>query len=346
MAAPTRQASGARARPGGHGVKATRRGLVLGGGGVLGVAWMVGALQGLQDETGLDPRNFDVLLGTSAGSILVALLGAGVSASDLVAHQRGERLETGPLAGFDFDYENASRGDRAVHLRPGIGSRELLLHNARHLYHLPATAVLSALLPEGWGNLGAVGTLISHVSPNGWPARAGVTIVALDYETGERVVFGRAGSPVATMPDAVMASCSIPGWYHPVKIGDHRYIDGGAWSSTNLDLLAGQGLDEIFVLAPQGSFDAGAPTWWTTRLERSWRANVTQRVIREMVTVHRDGAEVTILCPGQADLDAIGDNPMNVSRRLRVLETSLRTSGPGLHDPAPHPGVNDCPEAS
>ena len=53
-----------------------------------------------------------------------------------------------------------------------------------------------------------------------------------------------------------------------MRIGEHRFIDGGAWSSTNLDLLAGQGLDEVFVLAPQASFDADAPTQWATRLER------------------------------------------------------------------------------
>ena len=48
-----------------------------------------------------------------------------------------------------------------------------------------------------------------------------------------------------------MASCAIPGWYQPVRIDRHRYIDGGAWSSTNLDLMVGQGLDEVYVLAPR-----------------------------------------------------------------------------------------------
>ena len=58
---------------------ATRRGLVLGGGGVLGAAWMVGALQALEDEIGVDVREFEAFIGTSAGSILAALLGSGVS---------------------------------------------------------------------------------------------------------------------------------------------------------------------------------------------------------------------------------------------------------------------------
>ena len=316
---------------------ATRRGLVLGGGGVLGAAWMVGALQALQDQTGLDVRDFDAFVGTSAGSILAALLGAGVSVTDLVNHQRGDQVESGLLAGFHFDYAQATGGDRPTLSRPGLGSRELLIRNARQLHQLPPTAVLSAFLPEGRGNLDAVGALISYVVPDGWVTREGLTVVALDYDTGKRVSFGRRGASPASLAEAVMASCAIPGWYQPVRIGDHRYIDGGAWSSTNLDLLAGQGLDEVFVLAPQASFDADAPTQWATRLERQWRTRVTRRVLREASTVHRHGTEVTILGPGREDLEAMGGNLMDLSRRPAVIETSLRTSAVALRDPDPLP---------
>ena len=315
----------------------TRRGLVLGAGGVLGAAWMVGALQALEDETGVDARDFDAFVGTSAGSILVALLGAGVSVADLVNHQRGDQFESGLLAGFHFDYEEATGGDRPLRSRPGLGSRELLIRKARQLHQLPPTAVLSAFLPEGRGHLKAVGALISHVVPQGWVARDGVTVVALDYDTGDRVAFGRPGAWPAALPEAVMASCAIPGWYQPVRIGDHRFIDGGAWSSTNLDLLAGQGLDEVYVLAPQVSFDADAPTQWATRLERQWRNRVTLRVLRETTTVHRQGTEVTILGPGREDLEAIGGNLMDLTRRPAVIETSLRTSAVALRDPDPLP---------
>ena len=312
---------------------ATRRGLVLGGGGVLGAAWMVGALQALQDETGVDARDFDAFVGTSAGSILAALLGAGVSVADLVNHQRGDQLESGRLAGFHFDYAEATGGDRPTRARPGLGSRELLIRNARQLHQLPPTAVLSAFLPEGRGNLDAVGALIAHVVPAGWVARDGVAVVALDYDTGKRVTFGRPGVVPASLPEAVMASCAIPGWYQPVRIGEHRFIDGGAWSSTNLDLLAGQGLDEVFVLAPQASFDADAPTQWATRLERQWRNRVTRRVLREASAVHRQGTEVTILGPGREDLEAMGGNLMDLTRRPLVIQTSLRTSAVALRDP-------------
>src|SRR5450830_968984 len=143
---------------------APRRGLVLGGGGVLGAAWMVGALQALQDETGGDVREFEAFVGTSAGSVLVALLGAGVSVEDLVTHQRDGQLETGPLAGFHFDYETASGGDRPIRPRSGIGSRELLLRNARQLRQLTSVAKqkLTRTNPRAWTNrpVAAAGGLI------------------------------------------------------------------------------------------------------------------------------------------------------------------------------------------
>lgn len=318
-----------------------RRGLVLGGGGVLGAAWMVGALTALEQELGVDARDFDQVVGTSAGSVLAALLGAGVPVADLLHHQRVGTIATGPLAGYLWDYDKDTGGDRPGLPRVGLGSRELLRRNALHLRSLPPTAVLSAILPEGRGSLEAVGAMVGHVVPGGWVARDGVTVVALDYDTGERVAFGREGAPEVDLRDAVMASCAIPGWYQPVRVGEHRYIDGGAWSSTNLDLLAGLGLDEVFVLAPQVSFVKDAPTQWRTRVERQWRNRVTLRALRELHRVHHTGADVTILGPGEEDLEAIGPNLMDVSRRPHVIETSLRTSAEALHDPAPLPDRSD-----
>ena len=318
-----------------------RRGLVLGGGGVLGAAWMVGALKALQDELGTDLREFDQFVGTSAGSVLAALLAAGVSVEDLLSHQLGGTVDGGPFAGYLWDHDRDTGGDRPFLPKVGFGSRELLRRNALHLRSLPPTAVLSAILPEGRGSIDAVGSLVAHIVPTGWVQRPGLTVVALDYDSGERVAFGRDGAAPVDLPSAVMASCAIPGWYQPVRIGAHRYIDGGAWSSTNLDLMVGLHLDEVFVLAPQVSFVKDAPTQWRSRVERQWRNRVTIRVLRELGRVHADGAEVTVLGPGEEDLEAFGSNLMDVSRRPRVIETSLRTSAVALHEPAPLPDRSD-----
>ena len=315
-------------------MSAPRRGLVLGGGGVLGAAWMVGALSVLEDELGADLREFDELVGTSAGSVLSALLGAGVSMADLRGHQLGGTVDSGPLAGFHWDYENATGGDVPQRPRARLGSGGMLVRNARHLGRLPPTAVLSALLPEGRGRLDSVGALVRHVVPEGWVERSGLRIVAMDYETGQRIPFGGAGQPAADLADAVMASCAIPGWYQPVRINGRRYIDGGAWSTTSVDLMLGLDLDEIYVVAPMVSFAMDEPTALTTRLERRWRTRVTRRCLHEVALVHDAGADVTVIGPGPRDLEAIGGNLMDVGRREAVLRTALETTPVALRDAA------------
>jgi NTE family protein len=311
-----------------------RRGLVLGGGGVLGAAWMVGALSVLEDELGLDLREFDEIVGTSAGSVLAALLGAGVSVADLRRHQLGEAMTSGPLVGFHWDYENATGGDLPQRPRVRIGSGGMIVRNARHLRRLPPTAVLSALLPEGRGRLDSVGALVRHVVPEGWVDRDGVRVVAMDYESGQRVSFGTADAPRADLADAVMASCAIPGWYQPVRIDERRYIDGGAWSATSVDLMVGRDLAEVFVVAPMVSFAMDEPAQLSTRLERRWRARVTRRCLHEVALLHRGGTDVTVIGPGRADLEAIGGNLMDVGRRESVLRTALETTPAALRDAA------------
>lgn len=323
-------------------------GLVLGGGGVLGAAWMVGALAALERVHGLDPRDADVVVGTSAGSVMAALLGAGVSVTELRSHQLGDPVVSGPLAAMEWDYDTATGGANPPLPRPGLGSTHLITTNARRLRRLPPTAVLAALLPEGRGSLETVGRLVSSVNPGSVipgsvipggdrPRHPGLRIVAMDFDAGRRVAFGDRRAPRAALPEAVMASCAIPGWYSPVVIDGVRYVDGGACSGTNIDLLAGLGLDEVYVLAPMVSFSLDAPDHWRARMERRWRQRVTRRCLREVAKVHAGGTEVTVLGPGPRDLEAIGSNLMDVQRRRHVLETSLQTSIAALEDPEPLP---------
>ncbi len=311
-----------------------RWGLVLGGGGVLGGAWTVGALTALEEVHGLDARDAELVVGTSAGSVTAAMLGAGVSVAQLRAHQLGDAAASGPLAATDWDADAATGG--ALPPRPrllGPGSAALVAANARHLGRLPPTAVLAALLPEGRGSLRRVGDLVEALVPTGWAPHPGVRAVAMDFESGRRVAFGEPGAPPADLVDAVMASCAIPGWYAPVRIGGRRYVDGGACSATNVDLTAGLGLDEVFVLAPMVSFAMDHPSAVRTRMERAWRERVTRRCLREVAKVHRGGTDVTVVGPGPEDLEAIGGNLMATERRHLVLRTALRTTRLALADP-------------
>ena len=317
--------------------KTPRRGLVLGGGGVLGASWMIGALAAVEETYGWDPRDAAVLVGTSAGSVLSGLLGCQISVETLVNHQRGVPAPGDP--GVDFDPDNASGGPLPPRPKIAIGSTALLARAVRHPRRMPPLAVLSGLAPQGRGQLDALGSLITSAvdaagpagapSP-GWAPHPATWIVAMDYETGRRIPFGRTGAPPATLPEAVMSSCAIPGWYAPVTIDGRRYVDGGTCSPTSLDLVAGLDLDEVVVLAPMVSFDYDEPASLVGRLERRFRRAMTRRVLHEAGKVRRHGTAVTILGPGREDLEAIGINLMDPRRRLRVLDTSLRTSARAL----------------
>jgi len=142
-----------------------------------------------------------------------------------------------------------------------------------------------------------------------------------------------------------MASCAIPGWYQPVMIGDHRFIDAAPGPPPTLTCLPVRAWTRCSSSHPR---PASTPTHplWSTRLERQWRSRVTQRVLRESTTVHRLGTEVTILGPGREDLEAMGGNLMDLSRRPLVIETSLRTSVVALRDPASLPARRDVKERS
>lgn len=294
---------------------------------------MIGAMTALHEELDFDPRAADLIVGTSAGAILAALLGAGASARDLWRHQQSGEVPDGPLAGRIFDYDNAAGGGVLVRPQPGIGSPKLIARSVRHPRRYPKTVVFSAFLPPGRGSLGDIGRMVEDVIPSGdWSQHPGVRIVAMDYDTGERVVFGEPDAPRTGLADAVMASCSIPSWFAPAVIDGRRYIDGGIFSNSNLDLLAadalpgGVPLDEVYVLAPSAARAYDRPRGALGRLERAYRHTATRQLLLEARQVRQSGSRVVILCPGPDDLAALGVNLMDPARRAEVLATARRTT--------------------
>jgi NTE family protein len=323
------------ARRGVPGVSGPRVGLVLGAGGVLGAAWMTGALQPLAERMPCRVDQVDLLVGTSAGSVLAAALRCGASIGELVAFQRGEAF--GVLGEIVEDLHGGPLPPRP-HLRfgsPRLAAATLLTPHRVHPW-----VGASAWLPRGRGRHAGLHAMIetlhrhSHPRPArgvapGWVA-GGTWIVAVDYDSGRRVVFGRDGAPAAKLADAVAASCSIPGWYEPVVIGGRRYVDGGVRSPTSLGMLAKAGLDEVYVLAPMASVIADQPRKPHERLERRLRRLITHALLREVRMLRASGVQVTLLTPGPEDLAAMGMNLMDPRRRQAVLETSLRTSRAAL----------------
>jgi NTE family protein len=314
----------------------TRRAIVIGGGGVLGGTWAVGALSALEGELGVAAGDVDLLVGTSAGSVLAALIASGVSTGELRQEYGEEKVTSGPLAGYEWNPVRATGGSRPGWpriLRPG--SPRLFGSGLVNFGELPLTAVLSGLLPPGGKSLERVGHLIDAVSPLGEWAQVGVHstgnnpevwVVAMDYETGKRVVFGRAGAPHASLSEAVMASCAIPGWFAPQKIGNRTYVDGGAVSATSIDVVSHEGYDEVYVIAPMSLTQSDHPKSLTAKLERQWRGVVARTAAAEIMEVEAGGAQVFIASPTAEDLTAIGTNLMDSTRRKLVLQTSMRTS--------------------
>ncbi|MCZ4517523.1 patatin-like phospholipase family protein [Rhodococcus ruber] len=201
----------------------TRRALVLGGGGVAGIAWQTGVLLGLA-ESGADVTDAEMLLGTSAGSSVAAQISSGATLAELFERQADEaKQDDEPHAEATIDElvsmlaRAAQNSDgSAIDTRRRIGTEALA---ASTITERERRAIIERRLP-------------SH----SWPSRD-LRIVTVDAVTGRHRVLDR-GSGVQLV-DAVAASCAIPGMWPPVTIGDHRYVDGGIRASENADLAVG-----------------------------------------------------------------------------------------------------------
>jgi NTE family protein len=220
--------------------------LVLGGGGVTGIAWELGVLLGLRDE-GVDVTGADLVVGTSAGAAVAGQLHA-LDLADLFARQLDpEHHEIAAI--LDLRLMATIFGELMAEQPP---SQVALAKVGAHA--LAATTVSEADRH----------VVIEHRLPSHeWPERA-LKITAVDAATGAFVAFDAASG--VTLVDAVAASCAVPGVWPPVTIGGARYIDGGVRSPTCCDLAAGY--DQVVVLAPltgpsqallQSELDALAP---------------------------------------------------------------------------------------
>jgi NTE family protein len=309
--------------------RSRRTALVLGAGGVLGAAWMTGALACLADRLPCPPGDVDLVVGTSAGSVLAAALRCRAPFEEIAAWQRGQATglltESVALAAQD--------GPLPPLPRMRFGSVPLARAALLTPHRVPPWVGASAWLPHGRARHTALRSLITGLQQrdagSGW-ADQPTWISAVDYDTGQRVLFGRDGAPPAALPEAVVASCSIPGWYEPAVIGGRRYVDGGVRSMTSLDALGGTDVEEVYVLAPLASTETDHPLQPHLRMERGLRQVLTHVVIRQAKALAARGKQVTLLTPGPRDLAAMGINPMDPRRRQAVLDLSYRTSAEAL----------------
>jgi NTE family protein len=310
-----------------------RVGLVLGAGGVLGGAWLIGALSALTDETGWDPGSAEFIVGTSAGSMIGALCASGVPAWFMLAHSAGEvgdgRPPTAEVNDADGRPENGSAGPQyRLHAAVpvlGPGSWRLALGSLARPYRYSPTALLAGWLPRGLISTDPLKETIARAAGDGWAPHPNTWIMACDYVSGQRTAFGRHDAPPASLADAAAASCAIPGFYRPVRIAGRRYVDGGVASMSNLDLLAGQGLDLVICLNPTSSLHAPQPRTLGERAASVMRQNSGRRLGAEAKLVRASGTEVILIQPTVHELDAMGTNLMSASRRREVTEVGAHT---------------------
>lgn len=301
---------------------ATGIGLVLGAGGTTGAAFHAGTLLALHHDLGWDPNSADVIVGSSAGSIVGGLLRAGLSTDDLSAWGSSVAALPEGRANRELlnDVEAEPHRIRPPRLRLPVPSAALLrrlLHPSQLRMH---TAALS-LLPHGWINaapsLERIGELLDE-----WPRQA-LWITAVRSSDGRRVVFGRDDVDVG-LGRAIAASCAIPAVFRPVTIGRHRYIDGGAHSPTNADLLVDSGVDTAVIVSPM-SAQAGALRHH--RPDHLLRSLFSRRLRSERAQLERAGIKVHIFEPDRATLDVMGINALDRGRSPRVLTNAFLAAG-------------------
>lgn len=327
-----------------------RVGLVLGGGGILGGAWLVGALYSLVEATGWNPTSAQTIVGTSAGSVIGAFVAEGMPTWFMVHHQRGGDVE-GMTDRYGDPITHADEGSRRLRTwtgqipRPVLGSPGLALRTTLQPWRFPAATALTGWVGRGFLSTDEIGRMIRSVAGDGWSIHPNLWIVALDYASGRRVVFGRGDAPPADLWEAVEASCAIPALYRPVRIGTRLYVDGGVWSPSNLDLLSSSDLDIVVALNPMSTLAPGLPTTIVQRVERRVRVASGRRLGREARRLRDGGVKLLLIQPGSEDLDAMGINLMDPTRRSTVVETAMRTVSERLAEADAKDALSDLARA-
>jgi NTE family protein len=270
----------------------TKRALVLGGGGPVGVAWETGLLAGFA-RAGIDLSKADRVLGTSAGAIVGARLRSSrdpAALADPLLAPRPPGAPPPPAPSSSQVLERLTQANRADR-NPAEIRREF-----------GALAMAAQTMPEA-AYLAMIGRALHAPAPPPWP-EDGFSCTSVDAEDGGFQLWESAAG--ADLVAAVAASCAVPGVFPPVTLNGRRYIDGGMRSFTNADLAAGH---EVVVVVAMRL--ARMPDFALRQLDQ------------EVEGLKSDGSTVVVIGPDEASVEAIGDNLMDFGRNAPVAQAGL-----------------------
>ena len=292
-------------------------GLVLGAGGLAGLAFHAGTLIALEADLGWDPRDADVIVGSSAGSIAAAALRAGVTTDDLAAWASVVAPSAAGRAGRDVLDAMEGQGVGWSAPRWKLPGPKLLARACRGDLRIASAAM--ALLPHGVFDGARALRQVGALLPD-WPTER-LWITAVRTSDARRVVLGK--DVLASVGDAVAASCAIPALFRPVRIDGDHYIDGGAHSPTNADVLTSAGVDLAVVLSPM----SGAAGERGRSPRHLLRAMSSRRLQHECEELERAGIPTHVLEPDAETIGLMGVNALDRARVPSIVTASFLHAG-------------------
>lgn len=288
---------------------------------MLGEAWLMGVLAGIEDASGIDMRECESFVGTSAGAIVAAHLVAGESPRrPETAHDDAAEVDAVDAAGSRAA-DGLAGAAVAVGRRAGAWAGAIGAPFAPLAFGAaaPGGALLrAAMLNRLPGPLSSLDGLRERIERSGTRFDGRLRVAAVDRSRGRRVMFGSPGAPRARAAEAVTASCAVPWLFEPVEIGGREYVDGGVWSPTNLDAAPAGRDTEVLCLAPTASVTGSSSALVLVRtVARS-------AVSLEALVLRRRGAVVRLVAPSSEAAALIGLNFMDREPSERVLAAGYR----------------------
>jgi len=292
------------------------------------MAYHAGVLRALEEVGGLAPDDADLVVGTSAGSMIGAMVRSGLSTEDLYRASLGEHPDIGLERDDAGPWQAAWEGPFDV-ARRVLGSLYVLQRSALRIPapHLPAA--LRRAFPGGFFTIAEAEDTLATVIPTTWPDRP-LWLVTVDVRSGRRVVLGRRNPPRTDLHTAVMASCAIPAFFQPQQVGRRTLVDGGVHSTTNLDLATKISPDLVVAVVPMG-WDEDEPPGVA---ERTVRFHAHRTLRRELAQADRMGIDEIRLAPTRRDLEAFGGwNMMRRQGNERVTRIAYESAAAQLARP-------------